>query len=347
MPGRMRVATSGPHATASDYADGAVPGAFLTTPHGKELAWLPSPGFVPITRMLTAGAGFTSGSGGDLSADRSFVIGENADGSIRVNTHDVQVGVLATDAQHGNRGGGNQHSVVTPLSNGFMSPAMLVALANTVPQSRILTAGAGFTSASGGNLSADRSFVIGENADGSIVVNTHDVQVGVLATDAQHGNRAGGNQHSVVTPLSNGFMSPAMLATISPVATSRITFAPGTRNVPIYTVPASPSGLGRLILARCLVRVALALVGSGSITFSVGSTSGGTQIILPIVITSSTAETIIAGEAIASLGLGMPSSNAYEAIFSAGQVIYANLTKTGTVTDGYVDVYLYALLVSA
>ena len=171
--------------------------------------------------------------------------------------------------------------------------------------------------------------------------------MGVLATDAQHGNRGGGDQHSVVTLLSNGFMSPAMLATISPVATSRITFAPGTRNVAIYTVPASPSGLGRLILTRCLVRVALALVGSGNITFSVGSTSGGTQIILPIVITSSTLETVIAGEAVASLGLGMPSSNAYEAVFSAGEVIYANLTKTGTVTDGYVDVYLYALLVSA
>jgi hypothetical protein len=218
---------------------------------------------------------------------------------------------------------------------------------NAVPQTRTLTAGPGFTAGSGGDLSTDRYFDIGANPDGSIVVNVHDLQVGVLASDTQHGLRGGGTQHALVTPLAAGFMSPAMLATISPVATSRITFAPGTRNVAIYTVPVSPAGLGRFILARCIVRLALALVGTGSITFSIGSTSGGTQIILPVAITSASAVNVIAGEALASLGAGMPVTNAYEAVLPAGQVIYANLTAAGTVTDGYVDVYLYGLLLSA
>ena len=216
-----------------------------------------------------------------------------------------------------------------------------------VPATRTLTAGPGFTAGSGGDLSTDRYFNIGGNPDGSIVVNTHDVQVGVLATDVQHGVRGGGTQHEVVTALAAGFMSPAMLAMISPVATSRITFAPGTRNVAIYTVPVSPAGLGRFILTRCIIRLSLAMVGTGSITLSIGSTSGGTEIILPVVITSASAVNVIAGEALASLGAGMPVTNAYEAVFPAGQVVYANLTAAGTVTDGYVDVYLYGVLLSA
>jgi phage-related tail fiber protein len=76
-------------------------------------------GSVPTTRTLTAGAGLTGG--GDLSADRTFDVVANADGSIIANADDVQVGVLATDAQHGVRGGGTQHPAATPSVAGFMS----------------------------------------------------------------------------------------------------------------------------------------------------------------------------------------------------------------------------------
>jgi len=77
---------------------------------------------VPATRTLTAGAGLTGG--GDLSADRTFDAVANADGSIAVNANDVQVGVLATDAQHGLRGGGTQHAVAVPAgAAGFLSGA--------------------------------------------------------------------------------------------------------------------------------------------------------------------------------------------------------------------------------
>lgn len=54
---------------------------------------------VPNTRTLTAGAGLTGG--GDLSANRTFDVVAHVDGSVVVNANDVQVGVLATDAQHG------------------------------------------------------------------------------------------------------------------------------------------------------------------------------------------------------------------------------------------------------
>ena len=79
-------------------------------------------GIVPAGRNLTAGAGLTGG--GDLSADRTFDVVANVDGSITVNANDIQVGILASDTQHGARGGGTQHAVVIAGgANGFMSGA--------------------------------------------------------------------------------------------------------------------------------------------------------------------------------------------------------------------------------
>jgi hypothetical protein len=78
-------------------------------------------GGVPPTRLLTAGAGLTGG--GDLSADRTFNVVANVDGSIIVNPNDIKVGTLASDGQHGVRGGGNIHAVATSLLAGFMSAA--------------------------------------------------------------------------------------------------------------------------------------------------------------------------------------------------------------------------------
>jgi hypothetical protein len=149
-------------------------------------------------------------------------VAPNADGSIVVNANDIQVGVLATDAQHGNRGGGALHAVATAVTAGFMSAGDKATLdglsASAVPSSRTLTAGAGLTG--GGDLSADRTFNVVGNADGSIVVNANDIQVGVLATDAQHGNRGGGALHAVATGAVAGFMSAAdkgKLDTLTPV----------------------------------------------------------------------------------------------------------------------------------
>jgi len=342
-------------------------------------------GGVPPSRLFSAGAGLTGG--GDLSADRVFNVGANADGSMVVNANDIQVGVLATDGQHGSRGGGTLHAaVVSGGASGFMTGAQstkldgieagadvtdatnvaaagaimdsdfsgsdagvlrrtgagtysrlkdnlsatvapttnddsgdgyavgsmwvdvtgdniyfcidatvasavwrlvpigggggsgdvvgpvsatdeavalfdgitgkiiqnslvtisptgsisLVAgqtvdgrdvsvdgstldthVANTSnphsvtaaqvgspPNARAITAGAGMTG--GGDLSADRTLDVVANADGSIVVNANDIQVGVLATDAQHGVRGGGTQHAaVVSGGASGFMTGA------------------------------------------------------------------------------------------------------------------------------------------
>jgi hypothetical protein len=171
---------------------------------------------VPNTRIVDSGAGLTGG--GDLSVDRIIDVGAHPDGSIVVNPDDIQVGVLATDAQHGVRGGGTQHAVATAINSGFMSPAMLAELIALTTSS--IGAGAGLTG--GGLIDSNPSIDVVANADGSIVVNPNDIQVGVLATDAQHGVRGGGTQHAVATAINSGFMSPAMLAELVALTTSSI-----------------------------------------------------------------------------------------------------------------------------
>jgi hypothetical protein len=91
----------------------------LTDSTGPTWSQLAQSTGVPTSRNLTAGSGLTGG--GDLSADRTFNVAANADGSITVNADDVQVGVLASDTQHGTRGGGTQHAAVTTSVAGFMS----------------------------------------------------------------------------------------------------------------------------------------------------------------------------------------------------------------------------------
>lgn len=72
--------------------------------------------------LIIAGAGLTGG--GSLAADRTLNVIANADASIVVNADDIQVGVLATDAQHGVRGGGTQHAnAVAAGAAGFMTGA--------------------------------------------------------------------------------------------------------------------------------------------------------------------------------------------------------------------------------
>jgi hypothetical protein len=183
-------------------------------------------GDVPATRLINAGNGLTGG--GSLAADRTLNVTAHADGSIAVSADAVQVGVLATDTQHGSRGGGTQHAAATTSVAGFMAAADKTKLdalpATAPPTTRLVTAGAGMTG--GGDLAADRTLNVTAHVDGSIAVSADAVQVGVLASDAQHGTRGGGTQHSAATTSIAGFMSAADKVKLdglsaSGVATSR------------------------------------------------------------------------------------------------------------------------------
>lgn len=163
-----------------------------------------------IKALESAGApgSVLAGNGLEFAGDLvTLHVVPNADGSIVAAANDVKVGVLATDAQHGNRGGGALHAnAVSGGAAGFQSGTDK-SRADSL-WTRTLTAGNGMTG--GGDLSVNRSFDVAANADGSIVVNANDVQVGILATDAQHGVRGGGTQHAdVVAGGASGFMTGA------------------------------------------------------------------------------------------------------------------------------------------
>lgn len=138
------------------------------------------------------------------AADASIVIAGTASNPT------ITVGVI-TDSDHGSRSGGALHAnVIASGAAGFMTGADKASLdalvSGTVPSSRQIISGAGLTG--GGDLSTNRTLAVGANADGSIVVNTDDVQVGILATDAQHGNRGSGALHAnVIAAGAAGFMS--------------------------------------------------------------------------------------------------------------------------------------------
>ena len=129
------------------------------------------PGIPPGSGLSVAGAGLYEAPAGTVN------VGANVDASIIVNADDIQVAAA------------------------IQSGAALGATA--VQPARTLTAGAGLTG--GGDLSANRTFDVGANADGSIAVGANDVGVGVLATDAQHGARGGGTQHLPVSNTAAGF----------------------------------------------------------------------------------------------------------------------------------------------
>jgi hypothetical protein len=225
-------------------------------------------GIVPSARVLTAGAGLTGG--GDLSADRTFDVVANADGSIVVNANDVQVGVLATDAQHGNRGGGSIHAlVIASGAAGFMSgvdKAKLDGLpASAVPTTRTLTAGNGLSG--GGDLSANRTFTAVADIEASIVVGAGGIRVGVLASDAEHGARGGGTQHAVaVAGVSAGFISAVDQTKLNGLPSSAV---PTTRQI---IAGNGLTGGGDLSADRTLT----VLAANTTITVGAGGISVGT-----------------------------------------------------------------------
>lgn len=75
----------------------------------------------PLAFVQFNGLGAIAAGAGLTKTGNTLDVVANVDGSIVVNADNLQVGVLATDAQHGVRGGGTQHSAATILSAGFMS----------------------------------------------------------------------------------------------------------------------------------------------------------------------------------------------------------------------------------
>lgn len=160
---------------------------------------------------VTAGAGLVNnGTSGDPIID--FVSGDT---SLTVSANSVVVNTAVIAAKS--------------YVDGLFAAAALAAT--------LLTAGAGLTG--GGTLAADRTFNVVANADGSMVVNADDIQVGILASDAQHGNRGGGGIHAVaVASGAAGFLSGADKAKLDGVAASAAAVGAVTPSTVSLTAPA-------------------------------------------------------------------------------------------------------------
>lgn len=143
----------------------------------------------------------------------------------------------------------------------------------------------------------------------------------------------------VLNPLT-GILQPMPPATIAQ-ATYPFPTDGAVDDFTLFTIPAVPAGAGRIILTRCIVRLSTALVGAGNCTIRVGSAVGGQQIVLDVVVNNATAVGVIAGETTASLGADMLPTQAFEAVYPAGQGIFVRLTPAGVVTAGDATFYLF------
>lgn len=106
------------------------------------------------------------------------------------------------------------------------------------------------------------------NADGSIVANADDIQVGVLATDAQHGARGGGTQHAdAVAGGADGFMTGAdktKLDGIEAGAALKLKDLPeNIRTATPYTVVAAD--VGKMVIANLGTAITFDLTAAGTL----------------------------------------------------------------------------------
>jgi hypothetical protein len=108
-------------------------------------------GTTPLTFVQFSGAGQATAGTGLVKTGSTFDVVAHADGSIVAGADSIQVGVLATDAQHGARGGGTLHANASTTVAGFMSAAdksRLDAVVATVAPAAIV---ANATAAAGSN----------------------------------------------------------------------------------------------------------------------------------------------------------------------------------------------------
>lgn len=190
---------------------------------------------------------------------------------------------------HGSRGGGSLHALaIAGGAAGFLSGALAQVLANipnlgvVVPQTTQVIAGAGMTG--GGALSGNVTINVVANADGSIIVNADDIQVGIINA-TQHGAQTDATLHAVATQLLAGFMSATDKAKLDNLSGSSFNVAQQTVNATPLAVNVYTPNDGKAIqiqfsvearkadgTAAAWYRIAAGFRRSGGTTTQVGST---------------------------------------------------------------------------
>jgi phage-related tail fiber protein len=148
----------------------------------------------PGQRVLLVGQTTASANGIYLTAAGAWARTTDADTSAKVTSG---MYVFATEGTANSDSG---WALITP------DPIVLGTTALTFSQ----VTGAGQITAGAGLVKSGNTLDVVAHADGSIIVAADSVQLGVIATDAQHGVRAGGTTHAaVIAGGASGFMTGA------------------------------------------------------------------------------------------------------------------------------------------
>jgi hypothetical protein len=217
-------------------------------------------GAVPSTRQINTGTGL--GGGGDLSANRTlFILPGGVDDS-RLTTTGVAAGTY---------GAADSVPVLTINAQGRVTAATLapIVLANYVPTSRTITAGAGLSG--GGDLSANRSFAVNFSSTTPEPLGPGSPGVSTVAARGDHVHPAvdlsDTTETQGVLPLSRGGTGNSLSPVVGAIAYSS--------NDRLYLTPtAGDAGQVLTSIGGTGAPVWTTLTGTGTVT-SVNA-SGGT-----------------------------------------------------------------------
>jgi hypothetical protein len=175
-----------------------------------------------------------------LAGDRVLVTGQTTASANGIYTAASGAWVRATDADVSAEVVSGMYTFIAEgtlyANTGWVLQTANPITLGTTPLTFVQFSGAGQATAGTGLVKTGSTFDVVAHADGSIVANADSIQVGVLATDAQHGVRGGGTLHANASGTVAGFMSAAdksrldaVVATVAPAAiVANATAAAGT-----------------------------------------------------------------------------------------------------------------------
>ena len=226
--------------------------------------------------------------------------------------------------------------------NGFVLTTIAPITLNSTGLTFAQFSGAGQIVAGTGLTKTGNTLNVIANADGSIVANADDIQVGVLATDAQHGSRGGGTLHSVVVNAgAAGFMSGAdktkLDAIQSLAATSEFMWGNGsigtstsTRYMaPGYSPNAAVTSVVQMRVPRAgtvknlRVHVNSAGTGAANLTFTVRKNSVATALACTFSNTATDGSDLVD-----------------TVTFAAGDLIDVTVAKSASITGSPTDLFV-------
>lgn len=159
------------------------------------------------------------------------------------------------------------------------------------------------------------------------------LQIKELFALLSSGNGSASNSSSAV-----GFTQSVLLGQATAVFSAGV----GSVDALAYTVPAAPTGNGRVILILAPVRIVGAMTGAGQVQLSCGTTAGAVDLMTAQVVNSGSPVGIAGGVDIATCGAAFTAANGYQVPLNPGQQVWIRAaTTSGPVVGGSATVYVF------